>query len=75
MKPEPYHAPPSRPLTADEHLMLRVSVVGGLHPFRPVGRTQWATARRLVKLGLGEVEDSKFVATPRGAAVVRETGS
>ena len=55
-----------------ERLLLRVSAAGGAHPVGLKGPTQFATARRLAKLGLGVVEDRRFTANERGVAVVTE---
>ena len=70
MKPEPYLAPPPRELTDEERLMLRVSAAGGVHPMRPSGSKEWRTARKLVELGLGEIEGRTFTANARGLAAV-----
>lgn len=51
--------------------MLRTSAAGGAHSIAPKGVTQWATARRLVKMGLGTIgEDRRFTASARGVAAV-----
>jgi len=67
MKPEPYFPPLPRPLADDEALFLRVAASG---PFRLHGPSQFATARRLAKLGLGELVGNMFEANEAGLAAV-----
>lgn len=73
MKPEPYHIPPPRPLSEQEILILRASVVpkGGPHPVGLWGGN-FRTARSLVALGLGSIEDRQFTANDRGVAALVE---
>lgn len=74
MKPEPYHIPPPRPLSEQEILILRASVVpkGGPHPVGLMGAGNFRTARSLVAMGLGTLEGSVFTANGRGVAAVME---
>lgn len=62
MKPAPL--PPSRPLTDDEKLFLR------LDRTTPHGASGHAMARRLAKMGLGEFDGRVFVTNERGLAAV-----
>lgn len=70
MKPEPIYAAPSRELTHDEVWMLRTSAAGGAHVVPLRGASAWALGRRLVKLGLGEIEGKGFVIGEAGLAIV-----
>jgi hypothetical protein len=68
VKPE-YQTPPPRELTYDENLILRMATAeGGRHPVPMRGAKEFATGRRLAKMGLGEVEGREFRINDRGAA-------
>lgn len=56
--------PPDRPLTDDERLFL------ALERTKPQGVSAWATARRLMKLGLGEIKGREFVTNERGRGAI-----
>lgn len=72
MKPE-YQTPPPRALTDEENLVLRMATAeGGRHPVPLRGASEFATARRLDKMGMGDVYGREFRINDRGAAAVRK---
>lgn len=66
MKPAPIPPNLTRPLSADERLFLKIGSEGA---FRLHGPVQFATARRLVKMGLGELSGNMFAANEAGRVI------
>lgn len=73
MKPEPIFEP-APALTEMQRMILRASAIpkGGPYPVKVHGAGEFASARKLVDMGLGQMVGRAFTANARGAAVVAE---
>lgn len=73
MKPEQIFEP-APPLTEMQRLILRTSAIpkGGPYPVKVRGAGEFASARKLVDMGLGLMDGRAFTANARGRAAVAQ---
>ncbi len=70
LKPEPYHPPLEKALTETQRQIMITSTApaGGPHPVGLRGPGQFAAARALAGMGLGQMDGRTFTASARGMA-------